>query len=193
MPHNANLGGFTLTEKPVAAGGHPVMVRAYPLRPDAGELPAGLLVARDKDGKVHAYGETLAEAVAAGDGAVKIFEAVLGPIKPGSLEIGDGVETFADDGFGGLAGSAGGSGNVDYRTGRVSLAFNAAPADQVAITAESVHVLAGALSRPCVAGKDGAALVIVSGPVVRASLLKGEAAPNAVALETLERLGVWPV
>lgn len=190
--YSANLGSLDLVEKKVTAGGHPVMLRSWPLRPDAGELAAGLLVARDKTGQVHAYGEDLAETVGSGDGAAKDFSGTLGPVEPG-IAVTDGVEAFTDDGFGTLTGSAGGTGKVDYPSGRFKVHFNAAPVNAAAIVATATHVPAGVLTRDAAAAADAVGLVCVSGPVMRAALLVGDAPADADSLAQLERMGVWPL
>ena len=77
------------------------------------------------------------EQIGTGDGATITFTAVLSktPIKPGSVTVTDGVETFTDNGDGTLTGSAGGSGTVNYTTGDISVTFATAPASGAAITA----------------------------------------------------------
>ncbi len=190
--HSANLGSLDLVEKEITAGGHPVMLRSWPLRPDAGELSAGLLVARDKAGQVHAYGEELVETVGSGDGALKDFSGTLGPVEPG-IAVTDGVEAFADDGFGILTGSAGGTGKVDYLSGRFKVHFQAAPANQAPVMTTAIHALVGVLTRDADAAAEAAGLVCVSGPVVRAALLVGDVPADADSLDQLEQLGVWPL
>jgi len=72
------------------------------------------------------------ENIGAGDAAEKTFTATLAsvPVVPGSVTAKDtaAAETFSDDGFGVLTGSAGGSGTIDYETGEISVTFNSAPA-----------------------------------------------------------------
>jgi hypothetical protein len=52
---------------------------------------------------------------------------------PGSVSVTDGVETFTDDGAGGLDGDNGGDGDVNYVTGEIEVEFGDAPADGAAI------------------------------------------------------------
>ena len=52
------------------------------------------------------------------------FKTLSMPIKPGTLTITDGVETFMDDSAGVLIGDKGGSGSVNYNGGDIALTFN---------------------------------------------------------------------
>lgn len=73
-----------------------------------------------------------------GDDSTALFTGTLGSgyrLIPESLVIGDTVETFKDNGDGTLTGSEGGSGTIVYSSGAVSVTFNAAPGDGVAIGA----------------------------------------------------------
>jgi hypothetical protein len=150
MTHDAIIATLTRSEESVRAVGHDGVIRAAEAAADQGTLPAGLLLSRDAAGKVVPYGETADEAVGTGDGTAVTDEAVDvgdggetdfnktfsgGPIEPGSLVITDGVETFADDGIGGLWGDAGGSGSADYAGAQVSISFAAAPSNEADITA----------------------------------------------------------
>ena len=70
------------------------------------------------------------EAFGDGDGSTTAFSATAANtgIAPGTLTATDGTETFTDNADGTLTGSASGTGTVNYRTGAVTLTFNAAPA-----------------------------------------------------------------
>lgn len=63
-------------------------------------------------------------------------------IQPGSVEIFDGdtiggaTEVFTDDGNGVLTGDAGGTGTINYKTGAISVSFNAAPSNGTEILAK---------------------------------------------------------
>jgi len=79
-------------------------------------------------GSVSFYWETNTsvddENVGSGDGNKKTFEGVLTHGNVGKVVFTDGVETFTEDGFSGiLIGSNGGSGTVNYSTGKYSITF----------------------------------------------------------------------
>ena len=57
------------------------------------------------------------------------------PVRPGTISITDGLETFTDDGAGVLTGNLTGTGTIDYSTGAFSITFNGAPGAGVAILA----------------------------------------------------------
>ncbi|KON30549.1 hypothetical protein AC482_03605 [miscellaneous Crenarchaeota group-15 archaeon DG-45] len=75
-----------------------------------------------------------------GDGAEKVFEGTLDykAIKPGTVVIDDGVETFDDTpgADGDLDGSAGGTGTINYVTGEFKVTFNTAPLALATIEAD---------------------------------------------------------
>jgi hypothetical protein len=79
------------------------------------------------------------EVIGTGDGANLTFVATLQhvPIESGSVTATDGIEVFVDtdngDGTGTLAGSAGGSGDINYSSGAISIKFNTAPADGASV------------------------------------------------------------
>lgn len=76
--------------------------------------------------------------IATGDGTTTAFSTTLStplPIQAGSVIVDDSVETFTDNGSGGLVGDAGGSGTIDYQTGALAVTFNSAPADEQTIQA----------------------------------------------------------
>jgi hypothetical protein len=54
--------------------------------------------------------------------------------RPGTIWASDGTETFTDNGVGGLTGSAGGTGTIDYATGAIDITPNADPGDGTALT-----------------------------------------------------------
>ena len=79
------------------------------------------------------------EPIGTGDGSTKTFKGTLDqdhhPIKPGTLSITDGVETFTDNGDGTLTGDQGGTGKINYVTGEYEVTFNTAPSNGASITA----------------------------------------------------------
>lgn len=110
----------------------------------AGVVVRGTILGRDVDDE---YGPlSLGEAVedeniGTGNAVLTRFTATLAGLpKPGSVAVTDGIETFTDNALGGLMGSAGGQGLVDYATGKVAVQFAAAPADEQAITANYTEV-----------------------------------------------------
>jgi len=84
------------------------------------------------------------EVIGKGDGMMTSFMGMLlnTPIEPGSVSATDELEVFADtdngDGTGTLAGSAGGTGNIQYATGDITLNFNSPPAPDQPITVSYV-------------------------------------------------------
>lgn len=66
-------------------------------------------------------GETITQT---GSGATRTFQLANDRVVFGSLGFGDGVETWTDDEFGILTGSAGGSGKVNYETGYGQIVWN---------------------------------------------------------------------
>lgn len=102
------------------------------------------------DETVAKTGETAiaAETVGTGDGTAKTFNFTLAALtaKTGSLIVTDGTETFSDNGYGDLIGSAGGSGVLNYESGTGRVTFNAAPANAANISADYkqvIHSVAG--------------------------------------------------
>jgi len=68
------------------------------------------------------------ETIAVGNGSTQVYADLAFQFKsarPGTVTITDGVETFTDNGIGGLTGSAAGTGTINYATGAVTLDFNA--------------------------------------------------------------------
>lgn len=90
----------------------------------------------DKDSYAD-YTTVTAEVLDSGDGLDKTFNGTLAFKAAGAkrscfaVTITDGVETFVDDYNGGLIGSAGGTGTINYITGAWSVEFNAVPASAV--------------------------------------------------------------
>jgi len=87
---------------------------------------------------IGSYASVSGEQIGTGDGYTTTFTATLSnkPIKPGTVKVTDGVETFTDNGDGTLTGSSGGSGTINYVTGEISVTFASAPASGSTITAD---------------------------------------------------------
>ena len=172
-------------------------VMAAKLKAGQGELPAGLILSPSGDGLVP-YEAVADESIGTGDGSNKSFTAILAkaPLRPSSLSVGDGTETFIDDGLGRLAGDAGGTGTVAYATGAVSVTFNAAPANAAAVAADYEREPKAVLDEPVDTTLSGSGLVVRMGPVNRAMLKVGAVAPAAPADALLDQLidrGIIPV
>lgn len=86
------------------------------------------------------YTTVTAESVGTGNGILTTFTDTLVFKAGGSkrtcfgITVTDGVETFRDNFNGGLVGSAGGTGTINYTTGAISVTFNTAPLNLAAIT-----------------------------------------------------------
>jgi len=92
----------------------------------------------------------------AGDGTAKTFNFNLNwPVKTGSLTITDGTETFSDNGYGDLIGSAGGSGVINYESGTGRATFNSAPANGVNVTANYKQMISSVAGRVFDLDADG--------------------------------------
>ncbi|MFA5937544.1 MAG: hypothetical protein WC822_06740 [Candidatus Paceibacterota bacterium] len=93
----------------------------------------------DKD-ELSDYTQTTNENIGTGNGVTKTFAdtlvAVTGKKTCHYVVVTDGTETFNDDRNGGLVGSAGGTGTINYATGAISVTFFAAPANLQAITCD---------------------------------------------------------
>jgi len=84
------------------------------------------------------------ETVGAGDGTKQSFTKVLDnrSLKPWTVSVtsdDSSPETFTDNGDGTLTGSAGGTGSVDYETGKITVNFNTAPASGKTVTASYTY------------------------------------------------------
>jgi len=84
------------------------------------------------------YDKVTGEEIGIGDGYTVTFTATLSktPIKPGTVTVTDGNETFTDNGDGTLTGSLGGTGTINYVTGQITVTFATAPANYAVITAD---------------------------------------------------------
>jgi hypothetical protein len=106
----------------------------------------------------------------------------------------DATETFSDDSHGRLVGDDGGSGTVDYETGEISVAFNAAVTNEQAITADYQRDPVGILDQDVDTDTNNTALYIVHGSF-RLSVAKvgasAEADPSTALLNTLRDKGIY--
>ena len=192
MAINGILGTVSYDDERARGHGHDPVIMSGLVKANQGALPVGLLLSRDSDEKLIPYGEIENESVGTGNGTTKAFSKTLAaaPIEPGSVSITDGVETFSDDGFGRLWGSAGGYGYVDYEGAQVVLTFQAAPANAAAITADYARAVEGVLDEAVDTAKTTSATYIVHGSVRRDALKVGavaQAAPSAAMLKKLAK------
>lgn len=199
MTIQGKIGTYTRNDDRARADGHGPVALAGKLKADDGVYPAGLLLTRGIDGVLVPLADVSGEVIGTGDGAQTDFTGTLGtglPVEPGTVSITDGTETFTDDGCGRLAGDAGGSGTVNYKTAAYSVSFNAAPSDGADITAGYTTALAGVLDEDTDTAVSGAGLYIVHG-TCRQDMLKvgktDKAAPGAALLAMLAGRGIYAV
>jgi hypothetical protein len=196
MTINAALGSVSYDDERARAHGHGPMILSGVVDANQGALPVGLLLSRNATDELIPYEAVEDEAVGTGDGTNKAFADTLAKasIEPGTVSVTDGVETFTDDGYGRLTGSAGGTGTINYTTGALSVTFNAAPANAAAVTADYVRELVGVLDETIDTTKTTSATYIPHGTVRRDVLKVGaiaKAAPSATELKRLSRKGIW--
>lgn len=158
-----------------------------------GNITAGYTTA---PGGLIPYAEITGEAEGAGAAQTLTYALALAaaPVDPGSVVATDGVETFTDDGHGNLIGSAGGSGDIDYRTGAGSITFAANPQAGDPITASYATAIAGVLDEELDTAGGNVGNYIVHGTVRKDALKVGQAAqdaPSEKLLTRLETLGIW--
>lgn len=197
-PINGKLGTFSRDDERASTGGHGPVLRTGKLKANDGVYPMGLLLTRLLTNVLVALQVIVAEILAAGDGATAAFTGTLAasPIEPGTVSVTDGVETFADDGSGRLTGDAGGSGTIDYKTGKLAVTFNANVGNGTDIEVDYVTAVAGVLDEQVDTAAVEAGNYVAHG-TVRTDVLKvgavAKAAPSAAVLSLLEARGVYPV
>lgn len=165
----------------------PVLVQTVSLDGDGTVWPCGLVMGKGPAG-YRPYAETTTP-LGTGDGSATDFTEDVKSIEPGSASITDGAVTLTDDGFGNLAGS-GGSGFVNYDTGRVAASFTAAPGagDDVVLT--HMPVPSAVLDTETDTAETDSALAVKLGAVKLDELKVGvavPAAPDQAVLDMLEK------
>ena len=196
MPINGKIGSISVDSERAQIPGNAI-VRTGKLKADDGVYPAGLLLTR-KDGVMEQLQVVDNEEVATGDGATKAITGTLEatPVQPGSVTITDGVETFHDDGLGRLIGDQGGEGEIFYGTGDVSPSFNAAPAEDGAITASYCTTVSAVLDVAEDTTQTDDCEYVAQGQVQGVTLKVGaedQAVPTEEILGHLEAAGIYPV
>lgn len=190
MTFVANIGSLSMEEKQILAGAGPHVLADAPLAAGLGALEMGEVLARSAADEMVPFDVAQSFAAGTGDGTETDFSGELGAIVPGSFSATDGTEAFSDDGFGALAGDAGGSGKVNYATGKFTLTFNAAPANEAAVAASYKPVMRGVLSRPAGDGDD-ICQYCRFGKVMREFVKVGGVAATAAQIEKLAELNIW--
>ncbi len=174
MIHNGIIATKTLKNKTVRRDGQSCQMMGVSLLANQGEYPAGLLIAERADGQGVAFKE-LTKLIGTGNGSTKNYSGIIDdfPLEPGSVVITDGVETFIDDGFGRLHGSAGGTGTLIYSTGEATVSFfvNVVNASEINATAKNKFLCV--LDQGVDTATSTAGVGIYHGPVKAKELLKG--------------------
>lgn len=196
MTINGKVGSFTRDEERAQTPGHTPVVLSGKLKANDGVYPTGLLLTR-KAGEFVPLAEVAAEVIETGDGNTKNYAGTLAnfPVEPGTVSITDGVETFVDDGSGRLAGSAAGTGTINYLTGNYTLAFNANVGAATDVEADYVTGFDGTLDEETDTTVSQVCLYVAHG-TVNATVLKigkvTKAEPSAAVLMLMQKHGVYP-
>jgi hypothetical protein len=128
-----------------------------------------------------------AEVIATGDGGTTDYDVfvMFPPLKPASITVTDGVETFTDpDGNGVFASDGAGSGTIDYSTGEVDISFAVAVGNGTDVTA-TYDSCYGCYDVYAVAAAPGFANVPKVYAVVTAPLFAIDFAANSTAVVTV--------
>ncbi|PLX93455.1 MAG: hypothetical protein C0621_07420 [Desulfuromonas sp.] len=197
MTINGKTTTLTSDDERARGSAHSPVLLAALLAAGNGVFPTGLLLTRAANGDLNPLEVVAGEVLATGDGATTAFAAVLAaglPVEPGTVSVSDGVETFADDGFGRLTGDAGGSGTVNYGTGAVSVTFNANVGDGTDIVVGYTTAVNGVLDVAVDTDEDGSGVYIRHGSVIASTLKVGaveKAAPSVALLALMADRGIF--
>lgn len=161
---------------------------SVPLAADNKTWPCGLVMGKKADGKFTPYG-SITELAGTGDGTEKSFTAQVGPIEPGSVSLVAGAVTLADDGCGNLT-SAGGSGSVNYQTGKVIGNFTVAPANAAEVNLTHKPDPCAVLDAETDTSVADSAIATKFGAVKKTLLKVGVDAPATPAAAVFERLAL---
>ena len=170
------------------------MALNYPFKAAQGEHAAGLIMAADNSNELVPYKET-AEVLGVGDGSTTAFSGTLAnyPLQPGSVTVDDGVEAFSDDGLGRLTGDQGGSGTVEYKSGKVSVTFNTAPTNSTDLDTTSKNDIEGVNVNAVDSDSVVDGTVYIHGTVNKDNLLVEASAPSADDLRELKKKGIFAI
>lgn len=159
---------------------------SVPLDGDDAIWPCGLVLGKKADGKYQPYAE-ITTLVGTGDAAETTFSTQVGPIEPGSASLGDGSVTLTDDGCGNLTGT-GGSGAINYETGKVTATFDAAPENAAEVNLTNKPDPRAVLDQQTDTSASDSGLVTVFGAVKKSLLKVGVSAQTAPGASVLARL-----
>lgn len=191
----ANVGSVTVEDKPIMGTEFKPLYVNKLFAADNGALEAGLIVSEDAAGEaIPAVLVDEADMVGTVNGSNTDFTYDHGAeVCPGSIEITHGVQVIKDDGQGNLFGD--GSGSVNYKTGEISAAFDAAPdagAPKITLGSEPFGILEGSVNT--VAGADSSGQVAIAGAAVTGNIyLSGGVAVTAAVIKRLREKGVYCV
>lgn len=194
MTISGNISSVAYTAERAGLPMSKINQASVPLDGDGNIWPCGLVLGKNADGKYQPYGDYTVLA-GTGDGTEKSFTAQLGPIEPGSASLVAGDVTLADDGCGNLT-STGGSGAVNYETGKVTGSFTAAPASEAEVNLTYKPDPWAILDQQTDTGTADSALAVKFGAVKNSLLKVGVASPESPdsgVLSRLELRQIYPV
>jgi hypothetical protein len=196
MAHNAIVGSVSVAQASIRAPGHDQVLRGLKMVADQDTLRAGAVISKNSSGLGVPY-EDLSEVLGTGDGSTAAYTDTLegAPLEPGSVVVDDGVEAFADDGFGTLTGDGGGSGTINYETGAISVTFDTDVVNETDVVVTSSRKVYGVLERDIDTTSMVDGVVVIHGTVKESALTKNTT-PEACEAADFERLlnrGVYPV
>lgn len=196
MTIKGTVGSFSRKEERAQIPGHEPVILSGKLKANDGVYPVGLILTR-KAGDLIPFAEVSDEVIGTGNGATQVFAATLAsfPVEPGTVSVSDGVETFADDSVGRLVGSAGGTGTIDYTTGKISLDFNANVVNAVNVLVDYTTAVGGVLDEETDTANSGSCIYVAHGTVATVMLKVGKTAPaepSGATLMLLQKHGIYP-
>jgi hypothetical protein len=166
------------------------------MKADQGTLRAGAVISKNSSGLGVPY-EDLSEVLGTGNGSTAAYTGTVAgaPLEPGSVVVDDGVEAFADDGFGILTGDGGGTGTINYGTGAISVTFDTNVVNETDVVVTSSRKAYGVLDRDIDTTSMVDGVVVIHGTVKENALTKNTT-PEACETVDFERLvarGIYPV